>query len=122
MGGEIGQRLRTCRKRIGLTQAKLAEIGGVSLNTQHRWETGGGLPSTEYLFRVADAGVDLIWVLTGQSVANDLTDEGESELLNRFRDLPADLREPVLLYVRSFAAAIQRLEGSRQEQKQVANA
>ncbi len=58
-------RLREERERIGLSQAALAEAGGVKKLAQHTYEKGERSPSSDYLLKVADAGVDVSYLLTG---------------------------------------------------------
>jgi transcriptional regulator with XRE-family HTH domain len=63
---EVGLRLRAERKRLGLTQSQLGARGGVSLSSQHAYESGLHRPDTRYLARVAEAGVDMQYVVLGQ--------------------------------------------------------
>lgn len=89
----------------------MAELGSISLHTQHRWEAGGGLPSTEYLFRVDEAGGDMVWILTGRSLNPD-----EDEVLRlraAYDMLPADLREALVTYGEAMAAYFERMHGHR---------
>ena len=55
------------RLRLGLNQSALAEIGGVSKATQVAYEADSTKPDASYLSRVSEAGVDVHWLLTGQS-------------------------------------------------------
>lgn len=50
---------------MGLKQVELAAQGGVSRATQLSYEAGTTAPSTEYLLKVQDAGVDVPFVLFG---------------------------------------------------------
>ncbi|MCP1505879.1 transcriptional regulator with XRE-family HTH domain [Pseudomonas marginalis] len=61
----IGSRLRQERERLGLSQKVFGEIGGVEANAQGKYENGGRAPKADYLSRVAERGVDLLYVLTG---------------------------------------------------------
>ena len=47
--------LRECRKMRGLTQGKLAEMGGVHVNTILRWEYGKREPKASELRKIAEA-------------------------------------------------------------------
>ncbi len=60
---EIGSRLRSERKRLGLSRVELGTIGGVSEKTQGTYERGERWPDAAYLTSVRDAGVDLTYVL-----------------------------------------------------------
>jgi transcriptional regulator with XRE-family HTH domain len=58
-------RLREARKEMGLSQTEFAEIGGVMLNSQGLYERGKRSPDTAYLERIAGAGADVVYILTG---------------------------------------------------------
>lgn len=69
--GSIGDRLREEREQLGYTQAELSVISGQSRKTQIRYESGERSPDGDYLAKIASAGVDVLYVLTGEkSVAN----------------------------------------------------
>lgn len=59
------ERLVEERKRLGLTQARFAELGGVSKRSQIAYEQGRP-PTTDYLVAIAAAGVDVLYVVTGE--------------------------------------------------------
>lgn len=61
----IGERLRQERERLGLNQTELGARGGVSRKTQFNYETGERLPDAAYLAAVMEAGVDVLYVVTG---------------------------------------------------------
>lgn len=65
----IGERLREERSRLGLSQAELGEAGGVQKQAQLKYEKGDRQPDALYLEAVAAAGVDVLYVLTGERVA-----------------------------------------------------
>lgn len=73
---EIGLRLRAERKRLGLTQAQIGELGGVSLSSQNAYESGTHYPDVRYLAKVAKAGVNIQYVALGsRSKPAALSDE-----------------------------------------------
>lgn len=62
----IGARLRRTRRALDITQVELAERIGVAHATIVRIERGQTKPSTDTLFKLADAlGVDPKWILSG---------------------------------------------------------
>ena len=65
----ISDRLKGERLRLGLSQDGLASCGGVTRRSQGLYETGERTPGAEYLAKVAEAGVDVAYVLTGKSEA-----------------------------------------------------
>lgn len=62
----FGKNLRAERHRLGLTQSQLALLGGVSKATQVAYEAESTRPDAGYLARVAEHGVDVLWLLTGR--------------------------------------------------------
>ncbi|WP_322114145.1 helix-turn-helix transcriptional regulator [Pseudomonas sp. KU26590] len=65
---KLGTRLRKERKRLGLTQIAFARIGGVEPNAQGHYESGHRSPKADYLQRVCDAGVDMHYLFSGNSL------------------------------------------------------
>lgn len=60
-----GDRLREERDKLGLSQAKLAEIGGVSRPSQVSYEKSGGNPPGDYWTALAAANFDVQYIFTG---------------------------------------------------------
>lgn len=63
----IGDRLKSERMRLAMSQTALASVGGVGKTTQINYEKGLRNPDATYLAAVAGAGVDVLYVVTGQS-------------------------------------------------------
>lgn len=49
----LGERIKSCRQKAGLSQEKLAELAGVSRQAVTKWEAGQSAPSTENLLKLA---------------------------------------------------------------------
>ena len=83
----IGSRLRQERERLGLSQKVFGEIGGVEANAQGKYESGGRAPKADYLSRVAEKGVDILFVLTGSPtpVHLDNLSQIEEKVLGNYR-------------------------------------
>lgn len=84
----FGSRLREERERLGLSQVKLAEIGGVARTTQHIYETDIRAPDVGYLEKLRWVGVDVSYLVIGsrQVVANaDALTVSYAALLNIYR-------------------------------------
>ncbi len=68
----IGARLRQERERTGLSQTEFAAIAdragvaGATRQSQSLYEKGKRMPDAGYLAAIAVAGVDVLYVLTGQ--------------------------------------------------------
>ncbi len=83
----IGERLREERHRLELSQPAFAEVGGVTKKTQMLYESGARAPDATYLAALAAAGVDVLYVLTGQRGGVVLTPR-EQAMLGKYRGLP----------------------------------
>lgn len=61
----FGQRLKTERQRLQLSQAQLAEAAGIQRLAQLQYESETTAPTTRYLSAIATAGVDLSYLILG---------------------------------------------------------
>lgn len=96
----------------------MAERAGVSKKSQTNYELGHRAPDADYLARLAEAGVDVQYVLTGRPAGALSTDE--VELLRRYRSAGPELRAAALAVlgtavVAGSAAAVQ-ISGGQQGQ------
>lgn len=62
----VGRRLREERERLGLSQTEFGRQGGVTKQAQINYESDKRSPSTDYLAKVAELGVDILYVVTGR--------------------------------------------------------
>lgn len=62
----IGERLREERERLGLSQPKFAAIAATTKQTLFSWESGKTAPDGFQLAALAEAGMDVLYVLTGR--------------------------------------------------------
>ena len=92
-------RLRGERARLGLNQTDFAALGGAALDSQSRYETGKHQPNAEYLARLADKGVDVIYLLTGRRCESPLLSRRATELLDAFDELEPALQDTTLTMV-----------------------
>lgn len=86
----IGKRLKEEREKLGLNQTDFAGIGGVGRKSQFNYEEGERQPDASYLVAIAGAGVDVLYVLTGQrgvAPAAPLPPD-EAALLDNYRHSP----------------------------------
>ena len=85
----IGSRLRQERERLGLSQKAFGMIGGVEANAQGKYENGDRAPKADYLSRVAERGVDVLYVLTGSPTPTlmDNLSQVEEKVLVSYRVL-----------------------------------
>jgi len=81
----LGERLRKVREEMGLSQAELAEIGGVMRNSQGFYERGKRPPDADYLEKIAAAGADVVYILTGVRAPGLALSPEEADLLANFK-------------------------------------
>lgn len=62
----IGERLKKIRENLGLSQANMAILAGCHKKSWEGYEAENSLPGGEVLSKLAKAGIDINWVLTGQ--------------------------------------------------------
>lgn len=112
----LGERLREERKRLGLSQADFGALGGVKANAQGKYEADERSPDSGYLEGLASAGVDVLYVLTGQRVpvtAEGLADD-ESEVLNHYRSMPENDRSTIRRMASALAETARRYEVNKE--------
>ena len=90
----IGDRLREERSRISPSQQAFADLCEVSRGTVVAWEKGAQSPNAEVLMRLAAAGADVLYIVTGKRGGESVGDlsEAESTLLARYRSGSPALR------------------------------
>lgn len=88
----IGVRMKEERKRLGLSQEECAAISGASRRAYIDWEGGKTSPTAVQLAALAAAGVDILYVLTGQRGGVVLTPR-EQAMLGKYRGLPGSAQD-----------------------------
>ena len=83
----FGERLRSERERLQLTQEQFADVGGASKRAQAAWEKGDQVPNAEFLASVATIGVDVLYVVTGQRMplSADTLSTDEAALVDNYQ-------------------------------------
>lgn len=69
LGNQIGARLKEERERLGLTQQTFSALAGAGKRTLITWESGETSPNAVQLSALAAAGVDALYLLTGNRTA-----------------------------------------------------
>lgn len=105
-----GERLRAERTRLGLKQEDFAQIGGVNRNTQGSYERGERTPDLAYLAAVASAGVDVMYVVTGNRLPQTLGDwtAEEEDVLTHFRQMSESDRGVVMRLAHALATSTKK--------------
>lgn len=101
----IGKRLEEVRNQFGMNKTTFASVGGVSTTSQTNYEEDFRSPDTEYLEKIAAAGADVLYVITGRKTPpGDLTND-ETLLVNNYRAAPEKRRVTLLAVSTAFAEA-----------------
>jgi len=91
----FGTRLAEERKRLGLKQADFADLVGSDVPKQSLYENDRRELRADYLARLADAKVDIVYVLTGRRSEGEWLGQASSDLLSAYLSLPEDLQQAV---------------------------
>ncbi len=63
-------------------------MGGVNRNTQGSYERGARNPDSAYLLAVAELGIDVVFVLTGQRSLGGSISPEEAQIIDQYRRIP----------------------------------
>ena len=91
----IGQRIKECRERIGLTQEQFSEKTGLSVNYISTVERGGSFPRCERLITILNGlqvSADAIFC----DVIDNAVEYKENEFSRRLSALPAEEQNRIL--------------------------
>lgn len=104
----IPERLKEVRQQAGMTQELLSEAIGVTKRSVINWETGAAAPGADALAKYADAGIDVLYIVTGersQSVpARAELPKDQQALLNSYEMCGPEARKNLLKTAALFAA------------------
>ncbi|MGO2354659.1 MAG: helix-turn-helix domain-containing protein [Marinomonas foliarum] len=67
----IGERIRSERERLGMSQPEFAKFAGTTKQTLFSWETDKTYPNAGQMAALTKAGVDVMYVLTGVNLPLD---------------------------------------------------
>lgn len=105
----IHERLKKERERLDMSQPVFAGFAGVGKTTVINWEKGASAPDAVQLGKLAAAGADVLYILTGrrsQGVAEvDLLPDGDRTLLANFHAAPAQVQAGVKTTLGTFKPA-----------------
>lgn len=108
----FGTRLADERKRLGLKQAEFADLVGTDVPKQSLYENDRRELRADYLARLAQAEVDIVYVLTGHRSEGEWLAEGPSELLSCYLSLPPEMQEALEGLARSLRDQFNRPQGA----------
>ena len=96
-----GERLKEERERLGFNQADFAALAGATRKTLFNWESGAASPNAAALAAWAEAGLDVLYVVTGQRTGGSTAAPApalapdEEILLDNYRNCPPDARAAI---------------------------
>ncbi|WP_227458677.1 helix-turn-helix domain-containing protein [Cupriavidus pauculus] len=96
--GVFGKRLEEERARLSLSKAAMAQAGAVSAGSYSNYLRGARVPDLAALAAWADAGIDVLFVVTGHRTPALLAPE-EEVILGGYRKLDARGRAGVLALI-----------------------
>lgn len=106
----LGARLRAARKGLGKSQDDMAAACGVSREMWGKYERNAAVPGGEVLIKVALAGIDMNYILTGQRMGSaaatppaQAVSEGDRTLLDNFHAAPAQVQAGIKTTLGAFA-------------------
>ena len=89
----FGSRLAEERKRLGLKQAEFADLVGTDVPKQSLYENDRRELRGDYLARLAEARVDVVYILTGRRCEGEWLSAGPTEMLSAYLSLPPDMQQ-----------------------------
>ena len=115
----LGKRMQEQRERLGLSQAALARLLGVSQSTIGNYEAGISFPKEDVMLRLFDClntDPNTLFQDSFRSGGEVLT-SGEKQLVKRYRGLSPKGRETVRSVVDALCSYRDELEESREERE-----
>lgn len=105
----IGERLKEERNRLGLSQARIGDIAGVTKNSQINYEANKRSPDSAYLAKIAEIGADVNYILTGirarnQSLQGMSISPEKLEILVALDDMIEEQRRDVMNKIKAIQA------------------
>ena len=108
----VADRFKSERERLALTQPRVADLTGVGKTTVINWEKGLSSPTAVQLSALAEVGLDVLYVITGQRTGGAsapppprAVSEGDRILLDNFHAAPAQVQAGVKTALGAFAPA-----------------
>ena len=92
--GSFAERLKEIRLKKNLTQEAFAEIAGVTKKSQINYEKGERSPDADYLMHLAEAGMDVKYLLSGKRDRSKLN-HIQGQLLDFYDSADSDSRAVV---------------------------
>ena len=104
----FGTRLAEERRRLGLKQAEFAALVATTAPKQSLYENDKRELRAPHFARLAEAGVDIVYVLTGRRSAGGAVGQGASDLLTAYLAVPPDMQQALEELARALSAKFAR--------------
>ena len=104
----FGRRLAEERKRLGLKQAEFAKRAGTDVPKQSLYENDRRELRADYLARLVEAGVDVVYVLTGRRGEGGRLGPEATDLLTSYLALPPDMQQALAALARALREKFSR--------------
>jgi len=108
----FGSRLAEERKRLGLKQADFAERVGTDVPKQSLYENDRRELRAEYLAKLVDHEVDVVYILSGRRSGAEALGDGASALLSAYLALPRELQQALEDFVATLRDQFTRSPGT----------
>jgi transcriptional regulator with XRE-family HTH domain len=108
----FGARLAEERKRLGLKQADFADLVGTDVPKQSLYENDRRELRAEYLARLVEADVDVVYILSGCRSGAQSLGAGASALLSAYLALPPDVRDSLVAFIATLSDQFTRAPGT----------
>lgn len=108
----FGRRLAEERKRLGLKQGAFADLVGTAVPKQSLYENDKRELRADYLARLAEADVDIVYVLTGRRSEVEWLGKGPSDMLTSYLALPPDMQQALQDFARALRDQFERPTGA----------
>lgn len=103
----VGERLRAERERLNMSQPAFAGLAGTSKQTLFSWERGKTAPDAHQLAAFAEAGVDVLYVVTGgRDPSLPALDGAERVLVDSYRRCNAQAQANLIQTAALLAAGL----------------
>lgn len=102
--GTIGSRLREAREKLGKDQSEFAKELGIPRNSLHRYEIDDQVPGGKLLSKIAEIGLDVVYILRGGDGLKVEITTIEMELIYNYRRSHKDVKRGVGALLKETAA------------------
>ncbi len=105
----FNERLKEERSAKDLTQEEFSVLGGVKKQAQLNYEKGKRVPDLLYLANLAEAGIDIQYIVTGVRSTHALN-EVEQKLMGCFKNADAGKKAAIMAVAESQAEELHKKE------------